>query len=213
MRTLRYLFALALALGLTSSVAKADDFHMIVVDPVFDTDFPILGVTNLNTLSITLSECEESSTPGGEGQLPTTAGSNYDGCFSFENKTGQTITSMTISVGALVPGQTATCDLSLLDSNNVNVSIFSSNPVCDTLAAGYLLTFTGGSITPGEVVTIAEGGVAPGDFPATTATLSVLSASAATPEPSSLALMSTGGLMMGYLIVGRRKFALLPTRR
>jgi hypothetical protein len=186
MRILRLLFALALACGL-SLTAKADtDFRMIVIDP--DPSFPVTPIFDLSSFSVTFASCVD-------GQIPS--GSGFDGCFTFRNETGQQITSLEINVNALIPGQTAGCAPfgSGLDiyseatcSNNSNNN-------------GYVLNFTDGAIGLGQYVTIAEQGVDPADFPATTVT----PMAAATPEPSSFILLATGALSAGSMLNGRRK--------
>jgi hypothetical protein len=191
MKMLRFLFAFVLALGL-AAVAKADDFQMVVLDPTYTGTYLINPLTNLSTFSVTFTECEE------PGQLPS--GANFDGCFSFQNDTEANITGLDISVNGLVPGQTAGCALSgLLDSHGDPLDIF-SDPGCSDLSDGYTLSFEGGTITPGEIVTLAEKGVdvTVTPFPPTTVTPTV-------PEPASISLLSTGVVAAGSLFAQRRK--------
>jgi hypothetical protein len=190
MRILRCLFAFALVCGF-SLTAKADtDFHMVVLDP---PGYDVTTISDFSTLSITFNSCVA------PGQIPT--GSGYNGCFTFQNETGQAITNLEVSVNALISGQTVGCAASGLIDPNTNgpLDIF-SNPSCVPLSDGYLLDYTGGEIKPGQIVTIAESGVDAADFPSTTIT-----PTAATPEPSSFILLSTGVLSAGSMLAERRR--------
>jgi hypothetical protein len=200
MRILRYLFAIVLVSGLTG-IAKADtDFHMVVLDP--PPGYTVYTINDLSTFDVSFTPCVS------PGQIPT--GAPYEGCFTFQNETPYILDSLTIDVSASIPNQTAGCAASgLTDPTTGDPLDIFSNPMCGGLAqGGYLLTFTGGTIGLGQIVTIAEDGVDPADFPATTATLG-----AETPEPSSVFLLSTGLLFMGYLFAERRKPAFLTSRR
>ena len=185
MKTLRFLFAFVLALGL-SPHAKA--FQMVVLDPTYSIDV----ITDLSTFSISFSPCVE------PGQLPV--GTPFAGCFSFQNETGLIITKLDIDVKAVIPGQSAGCALS-----STGLDIF-SNPSCSDVTGGYLLSFSGGAITEGEIVTIAESGVDPGAFPATSVTPTGV------PEPSSMYLLSTGLGAVGTFYTGRRRRLIRASR-
>ena len=186
MRVLRYLFAIALVLSL-ARVAKADDFGMVVVDP-YTGPYSIYPITSLSD-TFAFAECEE------PGQLPS--GAAYDECFSGQNETGGALTSLVITI-PLIAGQTVGCALdSTLPDIFADVS-------CETTANGYLLDFSGGSITPGEIFTIAEAGV-PSGFPNAAGVFN-------TPEPSSIWLLSTGVLTSGFFLANWRRRALDPAR-
>jgi hypothetical protein len=202
MKMLRFLFAFVLAIGL-SAFAKADDFQMVVLDPTYTGTYIIHPLTDLSTFSVTFTECEE------PGQLPS--GADFDGCYSFQNETKITITGLDISVNGLVPGQTVGCALS-----STGLDIF-SDPECSDVTVvtdgtsaivGYLLGFSGGSITPGEIVTIAEKGVdvTETSFPPTSVTPDVA------PEPSSIYLLSTGICAVGSLCAQRRRRLIRTSR-
>jgi hypothetical protein len=179
MRILRFLFAIALACGL-SLTAKADsDFRMIVIDP---PGYLVTPITDFSTFSISFSPCVS------PGQIPS--GSGFDGCFSFQNETTAPITSLEVSVNGLVPNQTAGCT-----PFGSGLDIYST-ATCSDLPAGYLLDFSGGAIAIGQIVTIAEQGVDPADFPPTTVT----PFGAPTPEPSSFILLATGALSAGSML-------------
>src|SRR5580698_1082345 len=106
MRMMRYLFAIALICA-ASGIARADDFRMVVLDPpgpppgfitvpIFDSPF-----------SFTFGACSV-------GQLPTGTQGTYEGCFSGVNRTGQSITSLTLDFSnneALTNAAPAVCSL------------------------------------------------------------------------------------------------------
>ena len=183
MRILRCLIAIALAYGLTG-VAKADDFQMVVIDPTYSVNV----ITN-TAFTFSLSPCEA------PGQVPV--GSDYQGCFTGQNETGQVLTSLQLEI-PLIVGQTAGCAL-----NGGGLDLF-SDVTCSTGPNGYLLDFSDGDIIGGELFTVAEAGVDPSDFPD-------ISASFNTPEPSSIWLLFTGVLSIG-LFLARRQGAVRASR-
>ena len=180
MKRFRAFLALAVLCSFTLH-AKADDFQMIVIDAYSIQD-------------ITTTTFQFSFLPCDVGQAPT----GYAGCFSGENLTGTPIRSLTIEVPHLIGSQTAGCD-----AFAGGLGFFST---CDpeTESDGYTLTFSGGTIPEGPglkgAFTIAEIGAAPGDFGTMTGTIN-----AATPEPDSLVLLSTGLLSTGVYLVRRRR--------
>lgn len=204
MRTLRSLLAIAL-LCVSAAAAKADpvDFQVVVIDPPPSN---LIHQITSDSFVFSFSPCVS------PGQVPK--GSPYVGCFTGENATGQTLTTLqlfipTIPNGNCVGGPSTTG----LD--------FFSSVQCTTTAGGYLYSFTGGNIPTANghapddaqfnrdsVFTIAESGVDPGQFPAVQATFN------ATPEPGSLWLLSTGALGGAGLLFAdwRRRLLGQPSR-
>ena len=187
MKSLRLLLVLITALAITR-VGRADDFQMVVIDPQ-PIQIPLYDIQagDLDQpFSVSFSTCQP-------GELPTGSPS-YQGCIDFLNGTGQVLTGLTLSVpDALgIVGQTADCPS---DPNNIfsNLSC-PSNPLNGT----WTLSFTGGSIAPGQYFVIAENGADPSNFPDPTATFT------ATPEPGSIWLLSTGALLGGFLATRKR---------
>lgn len=214
MRMMHCLLAISLVCGL-SGVAKADDFQMIVIDPV-----PSQFVTPITSLDFTFSfaACHSPS------QVPT--GSGYVGCFTGENETGVALTSldMLIPVFSYQGPQTAGCS-----PFGGGLDIFTTI-TCGTTPDGkdFFLDFRGGSIptatdcdhdgdsgknaddlacNTASIFTIAEAGVPPADFP------EVHVIANAAPEPNSFWLLSTGVLSIGMFGAYRRRQTLTPTRR
>jgi hypothetical protein len=206
MKTLRYLLAIGLVCGLTG-VAKADDFQMVVVDPL-PNPVPILS----DSFTATLTPCDPS-------QLPPSLVGTYLGCFTGRNETGKPITSLDILIPVFdYPAnspQSAGCLLS-----GTGKDLFPS-VTCGTTPDGkdYFLDFSGGHIPSvrgcdneededcgsAGIFTIAEAGVPAGSFP-------ILSVVANAPEPNSLWLMSTGVLSIGLFGAYRRRPTLSQPR-
>jgi hypothetical protein len=182
MKLLRYLAAIVLMCGL-SAVAKADDFQMVVIDP-FTGPYSINPIST-NAFSFGFAECEE------PGQVP--AGSTFDGCFTGQNETGAILTSLQMTI-PVFDDQTAGCSPS-----GTGLDLF-SDVTCgeNSSDTDYILSFSGGSITEGEIFTVAETGVAPEDFPD-------VAVVANAPEPASIWLLATGLLMSGVFFVDWRR--------
>jgi hypothetical protein len=192
---LRYLFVAALVCGL-SSVAKADDYAMVIIDPppppagVTTYDITFLG----ESLTLPWSPCVAGELPAGS--------TGYIGCISLENTTGTELTSFELTVpdtGGIV-GQTANCPT---DPNDVFQDLnCNPNPVDGT----FYLDFSDGDIPAREgYFIIAEYGATPATFPDTTVI-------AGTPEPSSLLLLSTGVLSIGMFGFYQRRRPLCESR-
>jgi hypothetical protein len=204
---LRVSFILALFCGVTS-VARAQrgaDFHAQVLDPVCSTN-PDATCTLLPTdpgtpFNITLNAltCTDQGVTG----LPTD-GTPF-GCFAGFNQTGFVLTSIDVSFeAALLPG--AGCDTTLPEgvagpTGGGPAFTLSS---CTPPGPGdddFSLSFTAGSIGRTRTFILIETGIDPADFVGT-ATVGV------TPEPESLALLSTGVMMMmAGLYIKQRRFA------
>lgn len=193
MKMLRILLVIALVCGLTHR-AKADDFQMIVVDPL--PSYPVFQITDTSFDFFFIAPCIS------PGQIPS--GANYDACFTGQNETGMVLTSLTIAVANTIGNQTAGCSPSgLTNQQGQPLDIFSSiscGPGPD--GVGYLLTYSGGDIPLDGIFTIAEQGATPADF----GDVHAVAGTAATPEPESFLLLSTGVLSASsYLFAGRRR--------
>jgi hypothetical protein len=189
MRVYRCLFAAALLCGLTG-IAKADDFQMVVIDP------PPVPHTDIltDTFTIAFHQCSASLAP-------------YVGCFTGENETGHTLTSLQIFVpnAQSLSGQTVNCA-----AFGGGLDIFTSIS-CSQVTGGYLLLFSGGNIpsdstgrdddeNPDSFFTIAEYGASADSFPRSQGRFDPV------PEPDSLMLLSSGMLSgLGYMVSNRRK--------
>ncbi len=190
MKMLRCLLSIALVCGLTG-VAKADqlDFHMVILDPFATT--PIFTTP----FQFTFDTCVP-------GQLPTNVNGSYVGCFSGVNRTGQDWTGLQLVFSNTAPlgSQPAGC---ALDGS----TDFFQTATCSLTPDGskYILDFTFGAIPNNGSFVIAEDGVDPSLFPMVTATV-------ATPEPSSIWLLSTGALMLGFFFANRREWAVRASR-
>jgi hypothetical protein len=198
---LRVLFVLALFVGFSSHAHAAGvDFHAQVLDPSCNsTTTPTecgIGFTDLGVpfaVSLSAAQCGSTAiTPPLTG-LPTD-GTPF-GCFLGTNDTGGPITSITLDFKN-IPGVTG-CDTTL---EGITPGPAFTNTSCNVdPSGGYDLSFSGGpGVADGHVFVILEEGVDPGDFSGT-ATV------AATPEPDSLLLLSTGTMMMGLYLAGRTR--------
>ncbi|MDQ2840829.1 MAG: PEP-CTERM sorting domain-containing protein [Acidobacteriota bacterium] len=191
MKLLRCLFALTLVCAL-SGMAKADpvDFHMVVVDPSFSTD-SIISLTPAPI--VTFTACVP-------GEIPGTV-DPYEGCASFENSTPSALTNLELVFpnNGVLNSQTPNCSPDPGVIGNSSVDFFQTFS-CNIVGGNYILDFSDGNIPVGTLFTIAEDGVAPGDFPPGT-----LSSTNVTPEPSSILLMSTGALLLGAFFYSRRR--------
>ncbi|GAC1420951.1 MAG: hypothetical protein NVSMB62_15460 [Acidobacteriaceae bacterium] len=196
MKMLRILLVIGLVCGLTHR-ATADDFQMIVVDPL--PSYQVFQITNTSFDFFFIAPCIS------PGQIPS--GANYDACFTGQNETGSVLTSLTIAVANNIGNQTAGCSPSGLNNQQGQpIDIFSTISCGPGPGGvGYLLTYSGGNIPTGGIFTIAEQGATPADFGDVHAAAGT---AAATPEPGSLILLSTGMLSAGsYLFGGRRRRA------
>jgi len=192
MRNLQNLLAVALLCTL-GSVAKAApvDFQVVVIDPPPSN---LINPITSDSFTFSFSPCVS------PGQVPN--GTSYVGCFTGENATGHTLTSLSLFIPTITNGVN-TCGFS-----GLGLDIFPS-VVCTVTNTGYELDFSGGNIptsnghSPDDaqfnrdsVFTIAESGVDPAAFPQVTANFNPV------PEPSSLILLSTGLLGGGGMLLG-----------
>lgn len=173
-----------------SGIAKADpvDFHLVVVDP--PTGFNTTPITTLTPPAvISFSNCVA-------GEIPGTV-DPYEGCASFENSTSSALTNLELIFpnNGVLNSQTASCSPDPGTVSGTSVDFFQSF-TCGLVGGNYVLDFSDGSIPVGALFTIAENGVPADCFPDGTLTT--------TPEPSSIWLLSTGVLLLGFFFYKRR---------
>jgi hypothetical protein len=205
MKYFRILFLFGLALFCGSVASHANTFHAGALDPACNGDFTQcgLGVSDLGqplTAALSQAACSSPFISPPLGGLPDPTVTPY-GCFVGINLSGQSIASITLDFNS-IDGVTG-CDTDLPDVTAT--PIFTNNSCSATPGGGIVLSFSGGPGVPtNHVFIILEEGVDPDSFTGGTVT------AAATPEPDSLLLLSTGTLMMGLYLAGRtRMFAFL----
>lgn len=149
-----------------------------------------------NTFDVSFASCSDYSSPS----APVSA----DGCFEGVNATG------------LIPGNPAQTWTSLvltfvdptdvLGMNDItcgvlgsSFSIFGSSS-CTETGDTYTLSFSSGSIAPGQSFFIEEDGISADEFPEGTAVAGV-----GTPEPGSGLLLATGLAMFGMVAFAQRR--------
>jgi hypothetical protein len=181
------LFSLFILLCGLSGTAKA--FQFSIQDPISVEALEVFANT---PFTITFGACQ--------------LGEGADGCFYGANGSGATLTSLDAifpATDALSGSGGPVCDVS-----NHPLSDFSTTPVCGPISSGteYELLFTGTpGILAGGFFTIEETGVSPDSFPEGTGVAGGTGRSAPVPEPGSIALLSSGTLMLGTLLRRRRK--------
>ena len=190
MKLPRILLVFAVFYGLTTAamagtIGGGNNFQMVVVDPSYTTNV-------ITSLSDTFDFAAPCVIPG---QLPS---GSYDECFTGQNETGEILTSLQMTIGA-ISGFSPTC----ADFGG-GLDIFTTFNCGTNPDGSYFLDFSGGNITNGEVFTIAEAGVTSG-FPDAQASFN-------TPEPSPALLLTTGLLMGGLFYVDNRRRALATKR-
>jgi hypothetical protein len=235
MRKLRYLFATALVLGLTSMAKAAPPppppgFQVVVVDPTVPLD--VIQPVYTDDFAFTFPTAPPAAGCGAPGQLPSGVPDpgEFVDCFTGINLTGAALTSLEIELPtASLGGATPNCpSLQGEGGDFIDVS-------CSIVGGDYLFDFSGGDIptaTPfnsfcyfdpfwsGDVAcyspaifTIAIGNE-PGSAPIITEDviqdidtngIAAVANVTVTPEPSSILLMSTGVLSLGLFAAYRRR--------
>jgi hypothetical protein len=181
MKNWGFLSLLILLCGL-SGTAKA--FQFSIQDPLTIDALEVFAGT---PFAITFGACQ--------------LGEAADGCFYGVNASGEVLTSLDATfpiTTAIFTPSGPTCNLS-----NDPVSEFSEDPICgvdpsDSSDYEFLLTGTPGIPIRG-FFTIEETGVAADAFPTGTGDAS------AVPEPGSIALISTGTVILGVLLFRRKR--------
>jgi len=190
MRVLRFL-GLIVAICFSTALAGATpvDFHMRVLDPPppANPSYPLFLI-DTTSFDVSFTSCIAGELPGNN---------TATGCFAGRNISGQDWNNLQLvfpNIGPLV-GQAANCDPGVSDD------IF-SNVDCPTSPdSSFTLIYTDGVIPNGGYFFITEDGVdPPTDFPTGRATV----ATAMTPEPGSVVLLSTGIFLLGGLVYGER---------
>lgn len=180
-------------LALASAFALADpaDFKTHVLDPP-STSFPTTPILSSPFL-VTFTPCQAGELPGNN---------TADGCFAGVNRTGTDWLGLEFAFSNTAALGSQPVDCSLAPSNNVYRS---TSCGLDPTSNTYFLDFDTGVIKDGELFFVTEEGVDPALFPTGTATVT---ASTATPEPTSLVLLLTGMPAAGAALrqaVRRRK--------
>jgi hypothetical protein len=197
---LRVLFILALLCGVSSSArASAVDFHVQVLDPNICVSDPsvciIFNASDPITVSLSAHTCQLAGVP----DLP----SNGDyGCAVLFNLTlpPETITSLNITFTGL---GSLTFDCPTSPVGNVG-SIFGSSSCGSSAPGSDTFSFFDGSFPFFSEAVIYESGVSPDLFKGGTGNVNQ-PPFVPTPEPESLLLMSTGVMMAGGYLVGKRR--------
>jgi len=216
MKALRAL-AVVFSLSCLSTVAYADkidptDFRFQVLDP---PSFTGTIITSPTLGDVTFSNC-----PAG---FLTSIPSGGDGCFFGLNATGQTITAVNLffentsdSPGITgLDSQPAGCETGTPDDINGSFTeAFGIAPTCSIQQDGnYELTYTmGPGVPPGNTLILVELDADPNAFVTPSNDTDTVTLAAATPEPDSIALLSTGVLCIG-LVVAKRRFRSLNLGR
>jgi hypothetical protein len=200
---LRALFILALFCGV-ANVARADlvDFHTQILDPTCNpaSTSCAIGAADVGVpfpIALDMALCTSHQPP--VTGLPTD-GTPY-GCFIGTNNTGNAITSFTLDFNnAALDG--GSCDTILPGTISPSPAFGISGCTVDP-RGGFDITFSGGSIGDSNQFIILEIGADPMDFNGT-------ATAGATPEPNSLILFSTGGMMMmaALFVKKQHRFAL-----
>jgi hypothetical protein len=177
--------------GAVPSHASGIDFHATVLDPapycltpdnncfIYDqASFPV---------TFSSAECALLNLPGGANA----------GCFFGVNATGETITSLSLSLDGTTGLGTLSCD-SASNAPGLPPSLF-GNASCSQSGSDYDVLFSGGGIGNLESFIIYETGAPPADLGTDSAQL------LATPEPGSLLLFSTGVMMAGLYMSKRNR--------
>lgn len=181
MKLLPYLPAMV-AICALSGMAQAHAFKLGILDaPPSEIEFTGAPLTGLM-----FAPCSSGST---------------DGCITIENDTGQMLTSLQLefsATGLTTPGGCNTTGTSIAFTNCSFSETTGSNPqyIFD-YSGGSGIGFTEGDDGGGNTFTIQETGEPYTDFGPLTLT--------STPEPSSIVLLSTGGLLLGAFFYYKRR--------
>ena len=201
MKYFRILILVGIALLFGSTAGHANGFHATVLDPVCNPA-NTQCILHSTDVGVPFSVSLDVATCTGADVVLTPVPEQY-GCFFGSNLTGSALTSFTLDFAAIT-GVTS-CDT---DVTGVSPApAFSVSACVPDGDGGYFLTFSGGSIVPGNGFVILEEGVDPSLFKG-------LAVADPVPEPDSLLLLSTGTMMTGLYFASRQRlFSFLRNKK
>lgn len=192
MKTVRafLLVVIALSFAVAAAADSAPDIR-IIFDPIPNSPVQLTDIISIGApVTVGWQSCSNLGIPSSV--------SGETACLALANLTGQVISSLDLqfTAPAVIAGQ-------VVDCQNADSYLTSNNCPAGTLVAGQLIdiTFRGGNPVPNDV-DVFFGVDAPGlTDPSQLSPAGVT----ATPEPATVALFSSGLLIMGFAWMWRRR--------